>query len=256
MIEMSEAYASYYDLFYQDKDYGTESVFVADLLKRYGLPRGGNLLELGSGTGKHAECLARMGYSVCGVDLSPVMVSSAKLKSVDEVVNQLVFEVGDVRTVRINQMFDAVVSLFHVASYQTTNTDLMAMFRTAAVHLKKGGIFLFDCWYGPAVLTNRPEVRVKMMSDSTVDVRRTAVPVMLPNKNVVEVNYSVQVKQKKGGHLAEFSEKHEIRYLFSPEVELMLELAGFSQVFRHGWMTEEPTGLDSWAATFVSVKSS
>lgn len=72
------------------------------------------------------------------------------------------------------------------------------------------------------------------MSNATIDVFRTAEPVMFSNKNVVEVSYSVQVKQKKGGHLIEFSEKHEICYLFSPEVELMLELAGFSPVIRHG----------------------
>ena len=256
MIEIFDAYASYYDLLYQDKDYEAESVFVEGLLTKYGVPAGGNLLELGSGTGKHAECFARMGFSVHGVDLSPVMVSSANAKIADEVANQLYFEVGDVRNVRVNHIFDAVVSLFHVSSYQTTNADLMAMFKTAAIHLKQGGVFLFDCWYGPAVLSNRPEVRVKKMGNATVDVLRTAEPVMYPNENVVEVNYSVQVKQKKGDHLIEFSEKHEIRYLFSPEVELMLELAGFSPVIRHGWMTADPTGFDSWAATFVSVKSS
>ncbi len=79
---------------------------------------------------------------------------------------------------------------------------------------------------------------------------------MCSNKNVAEFNYSVQVKQKKGGQVIKFSEKHEICFLFLPEVKLMFELASVSPVIQHGWMTEEPTGFDSWAATLGSVKSS
>ncbi len=79
---------------------------------------------------------------------------------------------------------------------------------------------------------------------------------MFPNKNVVEVNYLVQVKLKKGCHVIGLCEKHEIRYLYSPEVALMLELPGFSPVIQHGWMTEDPISFDNWATTFVSVKSS
>ena len=44
---------------------------------------------------------------------------------------------------------DAVVSLFHVVSYQTTNGRVLDMFRNARDHLEPGGLFLFDVWYGP-----------------------------------------------------------------------------------------------------------
>ena len=36
-----------------------------------------------------------------------------------------------------------MISLFHVMSYQTTNADLLAVFATAAAHLRPGGLFLF-----------------------------------------------------------------------------------------------------------------
>jgi len=256
MSGVFDAYASYYDLLYQDKDYNAEATFVHNLLAKHGVPARGCLLELGCGTGKHADCFARLGYTILGVDMSPGMVTAANARKTADVAKQLQFEVGDVRDVRLDQLFDAVISLFHVASYQITNADLMAMFKTAATHLKPGGVILVDCWYGPAVLTDRPVVRVKRMSNATVEILRIAEPVMYPNENRVDVNYTVQVKQKEGGRLIELAEKHSIRYLFSPEVELMLELAGFSKVNRHGWMTENTTGFDSWTATFVGVKSS
>jgi ubiquinone/menaquinone biosynthesis C-methylase UbiE len=108
VTKISEAYASYYDLLYQDKNYVAESSFVEGLLKKYGLPTGSSLLELGSGTGRHAESFARMGYSVYGIDLSPAMVSSANSRKTDESGSQLHFEVGDVRNVRVSQKFDAI----------------------------------------------------------------------------------------------------------------------------------------------------
>ena len=37
-------------------------------------------------------------------------------------------------------------------SYQTSNDDLNATFASARANLKQGGVFIFDCWYGPALL--------------------------------------------------------------------------------------------------------
>src|SRR3546814_3756666 len=46
---------------------------------------------------------------------------------------------SDVRTARFDRTFDAVVSLFHVMSYQVTNSDLIETIRTASSHLAAGG---------------------------------------------------------------------------------------------------------------------
>ena len=58
---------------------------------------------------------------------------------------------------RLAGTFDAVIALFHVVSYQTTEHDLRATFATAARHLNPGGVLLFDVWHGPAVLAQQPE---------------------------------------------------------------------------------------------------
>ena len=76
MKEVFDSYARYYDLLYHDKDYAAESAYVASHLKRHS-PRAARILELGCGTGAHAEHLARLGYAVHGVDQSETMLARA-----------------------------------------------------------------------------------------------------------------------------------------------------------------------------------
>lgn len=254
MTKVFDAYAAYYDLLYQDKDYSAEVQFVHNLLKKHGVPVNSAILELGSGTGKHADGFARLGYSLFGVDMSPTMVDEANRRKSADVADRLDFTVGDVRDVRVGKSFDAVISLFHVASYQTSNDDLVAMFKTAVSHLKTGGIFLFDCWYGPAVLTDRPAMRIKRMHNDEIEVLRIAEPMMHANDNVVDVNYTVQVKRMGEERVSELHEKHRMRYLFVPEVEIMLGQTGMKMIECVEWLTGKAPGFDSWAATFVAVK--
>ena len=104
-----------------------------------------------------------------------------------EEAEHLTFASGDVLTVRTGATYDAVISLFHVISYHTINADLEAAFETAASQLTPGGLFLFDFWYGPAVLTQKPEVRVKHLEDEKIEMIRIAEPEMFPNENRVDV---------------------------------------------------------------------
>ena len=81
-----------------------------------------------------------MGYIVHGVDLSEAMLARAEERKAalpPEVAARLSFIYGDMRTVRTGETYDAVISLFHVMSYQTTNADLEAAFETATVHICK-----------------------------------------------------------------------------------------------------------------------
>ncbi|MFM6580781.1 MAG: class I SAM-dependent DNA methyltransferase, partial [Dolichospermum sp.] len=69
-------YSRYYDLLYQDKDYLAEAKFIHDLIQTHA-PSAKTILELGCGTGRHAELLANYGYQIHGVDRSLEMLNSA-----------------------------------------------------------------------------------------------------------------------------------------------------------------------------------
>jgi SAM-dependent methyltransferase len=254
-------YARYYDLLYKDKNYVGESEYIHGLIHR-SCPDAKTILELGSGTGKHALLLAQKGYRVQGVERSAEMLVQARALSQAQR-SQLtaaqhtppVFVEGDIRSVRVAQTFDVALSLFHVISYQTTNADLQQAFETARHHVKPGGLFIFDVWYGPTVLTDRPAVRVKHMADDQIEVTRIAEPVLHPNQNVVDVHYHVFIRNKATGTVNETHEKHAMRYLFTPEITLLLDQSGFSLLHQEEWLTARPPGCDTWGVCFVARRA-
>jgi SAM-dependent methyltransferase len=254
MSQIFDAYARYYDSLYRDKDYAGEAEYVASHIRKQA-PRTKRILELGCGTGAHAEHLANMGYAVHGVDMSEAMLARAEARKAalpSEVAARLSFSFGSVRTVRTNEIYDAVISLFHVMSYQITNDDLQATFATAKAHLNPGGLFLFDCWYGPAVLTNPPVVRVKRIEDSKIAVLRIAEPVMHYNENVVDVNYQVMITDMATGGLEQIRETHKMRYLFQPEITGHLVAHGFKLVQAEEWVSGKAPGNDTWSVCCVA----
>jgi len=258
------AYSQYYDLLYKDKDYLGEANYVRSLIQQHH-ESARAVLDLGCGTGRHALLLAESGYRMTGVDRSPEMLATAnaQLTSADAASAARLassgaapeFHPGDVRSVRLGRKFDVVVSLFHVMSYQTSNADLKAALLTAKAHLEPGGIFIFDCWYGPTVLSERPSARTRHLENDAISVTRQAEPVSHPNRNCVDVNYHVSITDKRSGAVEELRETHAMRYLFLPEVELLLEEAGLRLKDSAEFMSNKPLGFDTWTAVFVATRA-
>lgn len=247
-------YARYYDLLYRDKKYTDEVNYIVSLLQRYA-PESASILELGCGTGIHASLLAKAGYAVHGIDFSQEMLESAKARIasfIEDAAERLSFCQGDIRSYRTDRVFDVAVSLFHVISYQISEKDINAAIGTAKSHLKPGGIFVFDFWYGPAVLTDHPVVRVKRLEDDSIRVTRIAEPVMHPNENCVDVNYQVLIEDKATGIWERLEESHRMRYLFLPELDRMLDANGMTRLNAEEWMTGKELGFDTWGGCVVA----
>lgn len=245
-------YARYYDLLYQDKDYTAEAEYVADLIRKFHQSAKA-ILELGSGTGIHASLLAEKGFTVHGIERSQEMLarSLALTEKMTPGHGQLIFSPGDIREIRLNKRFDAVIALFHVISYQTTNEDVTAVFETARHHLKPGGVFIFDVWYGPAVLTERPSIRIKRMADGETEIMRIAEPALHINENMVDVNYHVLVRNLATSVVHELKETHSMRYFFKPEIDRIAAQAGFQCRHAEKWLSGEAIGCDTWGVCFV-----
>ena len=247
------AYARYYDLLYRDKDYRGETEFVEKIISKHTTnPR--RLLEMGCGTGVHAVMLAERGFDVVGIDLSDEMISAASQRVAllqPEIRQRLRFKTDDVRNAVLEGHFDAITSLFDVVSYQLTNDDLRQMFATVKTHLAPGGVFIFDCWYGPAVLIDRPVVRVKQLSDETTSVTRIAKPLLHPNLNRADIEYQLFIKDLRSGQVEEIMETHRMRYLFQPELDLLAEDVGLRIETAVAWMSGRKLDFSTWHACFV-----
>lgn len=234
-----DAYGRYYDLLYRDKDYAAEVAYIDDLLTRYSVT-GCDILEFGSGTGKHGRLLAERGYRVTGIERSAEMVAQATATE------GFCCQQGDICVVQLGKTFDAVLSLFHVVSYQVSNQAIRAVFMRAAEHLRSGGLFVFDVWYSPAVYAQRPEVRVKRMADSVVEITRIAEPVIHPNENSVDVHYTIFARDIATGACQTFVETHLMRHFSLPELDMLAVECGFERLSAEAFLTGDKPGEDTW----------
>jgi SAM-dependent methyltransferase len=231
-------YADQYDLLYSDKNYEAECDLIEEIFRRYSNGAIRTVLDLGCGTGNHAIPLASRGYRVTGVDLSPEMLAQAQRKaatnlpsaishSPSAICPQPTFLQGDVRTLDLGQTFDAVLMMFAVLGYQLTNEDVLAALRAVQRHLRQGGLFACDFWYGPAVLAIRPGDRVKVTPLSEGKLIRTASGRLDVLRHLCEIHYHLW--HLNGDRvLNETEEIHRMRFFFSLELEFAFAQAGLA----------------------------
>lgn len=243
-MKIFDAYAKYYDLLYRDKNYKEEAEYIEKFINKF-KPGAESILDLGCGTGRHDIILAQKGFAVTGIELSEKMTklagenkSGAKGKT--EFIN------GDIRNIRLEKKFDIIISLFHVINYQITNHDLSAAFRTVKEHLKPDGKFIFDFWYGPAVLSDRPLFKVRKMEDDECIIERTTEPVMNVNENYVEVNFKMNIEDLKNRSFQKIEETHRMRYLFLPEINYLLGELNMKIEHKEEWMSGKELSDKSW----------
>ena len=252
--DVFQKYSEYYDLLYKDKDYVGEADYMVRLVSA-AAPGARSLLEFGSGTGKHGRLLADRGYDVHGVERSEGMVAIARQAAAPKGKGSFASQQGDIRTVRVDRTFDVVLSLFHVVSYQTTNEDLKATFHNAARHLGPNGIFVFDVWHGPAVLTEQPTVRVKRVEDERTRLTRVAEPSIDTTASIVTVRYTMFAQSKADESVVSFDEEHFMRYLFPTEIDLLARDAGFTVERTEEFATSRAPSPHTWGVAYVLRKS-
>lgn len=222
------SYAAAYDALYRGKDYAGECDLLLDVLREAngrGLRR---ILDLGCGTGSHALILAQRGLEVIGVDRSAEMTEIARQRAAPLPPGRRPeFVTADIRDLRLDETFDAVLMMFAVLGYQRTNAEVLAALHTARAHLDEGGLFAFDVWYGPAVLNERPSERVKVAESASRKIIRVASGSLDARNHLCAVDYRLWTLD--GGRLVdEVAESHLVRYFFPLELELFLDVAGFS----------------------------
>lgn len=238
-------YSKYYNLLYQDKNYSEEVDYIDSLIRKYH-PKAVQLLDVGCGTGNHAKLMGLKGYNIHGIDLSEQMLEIAKSNQSD-----ISFEQGDIRHFKLDRRFDVITSLFHVMSYQTSNEDVVSSFKAVHNHLNKDGLFIFDFWYGPAVMLDLPSVRVKKMEDESLTVIRTAEPKIDLDKCIVNVHFDVNIFDKEHGRLDNLKEVHPMRFFFQNELLYFASQCGFEVLDFYAWLSVNEPSKDKWYAVAV-----
>jgi predicted TPR repeat methyltransferase len=241
-----DKYSFYYDLLYKNKDYASEAKYIDKIIKLHSANYD-TILELGSGTGTYGLILEKLDYNVYGIEKSSGMVTLAKEKNFQ-------CEEGNIVDFNLNKKYDNIISLFHVMSYITDNDDLIKAFKNISCHLNSGGLFIFDAWYLPAVISQKATPTLKKISNNEVDITRFAEPISKINENIIDVNFEILIKTKKRNTLDLIIEQHSMRYFSIPEIKLFSQLAGLEFLYAEEFLTSNSPSINTWGVTFVLKK--
>lgn len=164
--------AKYYDEIYEatGKDYHAEADKANKLIQRHKKTKRNTLLDVGCGTGVHANLLGKH-YQVEGLDLEPRMLAVARKNF-----PKIRFRQGNMVDFKIAQKFDIITCLFSAIGHVKTKAFLQKAIKNMSLHLLPGGVLLIEPWFAPeewhtgsiyTVTVNKPGLKIVRMSRSS-----------------------------------------------------------------------------------------
>jgi len=249
-------YSKYYETIYSDKEYIEEANFLYYLLSLWS-NNPNDILEFGSGTSKLSIILASKFDKITCVDSSETMIDIAKKnlsKVGKDISSKIKLQNCDIANLNLEKKFDLLISFFHVVCYFNSNEELKTFFEKASSHLSKNSLFIFDYWYGPAVLHQKPSNRNKVIPTNSGLIKRSCISDLNDNNSTVSVKYKINFVDSNDNLIEEIYETHNMRYLFLNEINMYADLYGF-EVLRHGsWFKNTPPNIDDWNAYSILRK--
>ncbi len=192
------------------------------------------ILDLPCGQGRHAIELARRGYDVTGVDLSPFLLKVAEERARADGIRLHWLE-GDMRHPIAGERFDVVLNLFTSLGYFADEADDRKVVDAAAAMLVPGGRFLLEVINGERLMARFQEREWFTVGQAAVverrsldrTARRMVVERTVTTPNDTEVNL------------------HAIRLYDGRDVSGIMRRAGFGRVDLYGDWSGEPLTPDS-----------
>jgi len=248
-LAFEQRYAQLYDTIYSAKDYAFEVGQVLEFARRYGV-EAETIVDYGCGTGSHARRFAERGVKVYGVDCNQHMLAAAREKTTG--LQNIEFLHDSERAVIPEASIDLFCLLFDVVSYIVENDALDRLLSYVVSRLKPHGLFVFDFWYGPSVLSLRPVNRWKEFEANGAKILRLTGAELDWNNSTVNVTHDIivtrenQIKDR-------FVDRHVMRFFFKKEINYLLETHGLEVVQFCTWQDpESPPTTNDWSALIVS----
>jgi SAM-dependent methyltransferase len=232
MTVFGAGYAGAYDALYGEKDYAAECDMIESLFAEFGANgNAGSLADFGCGTGNHVIPLAKRGLRVSGLDLSPGMLEQARAKAAQAgVSDRTSFTLGNVQDAGVpGAPFDAAIMMFAVLGYQRTDDEVLAGLTNVRRHVPAGAPFVFDVWYGPAVVADKPGARERAVDGPDGKLVRRTRSTLDEGRNLCTVHFELERFQG-GKSVQTVREDHVMRYFFPEELERFAQKTGFAPV--------------------------
>lgn len=187
------------------------------------------ILDLPCGQGRHAIELARRGYDVTGVDLSPFMLKVAEERARAEGV-RVRWLAGDMREAIADERFDVVLNLFTSLGYFADEADDRRVVDAAASMLAPGGRFVLEVINGERIMAQFQEREWFTVGQAAVVERRTLD--RASRRMVVERTVSTSNETEVSIHA--------LRLYDRSGIDAMLRAADFSRVDLYGDWSGDP----------------
>ena len=137
------ALAPFYDELMEDVDYDLWADFIEKAFTKNSVDKGSLVLDAGCGTGQMTLRLAKKGYDMIGVDISPEMLSIARERAERERISPL-FICRDMSDIELYGTVKAAISCLDSVNYLTKKGALESFFACMELYIEKGGLLIFD----------------------------------------------------------------------------------------------------------------
>jgi 2-polyprenyl-3-methyl-5-hydroxy-6-metoxy-1,4-benzoquinol methylase len=218
-------------------DEGTQSQ-VDFVVERLGLEPGARVLDVACGHGRHSLELARRGFRVTGVDLSPRSLELAREAAKGESLD-IEFVEHDARELDFDAEFDAAINLFtSVIGYFEDDADTQKVLNAVARALVPGGSFFVDTVNAFALGRRYQEATWDKLESGGVMLHRSSFD-LLKGRNEVTWTFI-----RADGSRSELTRS--LRIYAPPELARMFDAAGLTVVGSWGGFDGQELGFDTW----------
>ena len=192
------------------------------------------VLDLPCGQGRHSIELARRGYDVTGVDLSPFMLDVARTRAAAAGVQVRWLE-GDMRRPPGGESFDVILNLFTSFGYFADPADDQLVLTAGMAMLAAGGRFLLEVINGARVMNDFQSREWFTLGRAAVLELRTLD--RSSQRMVVERTVSIPPDEE--------TTVHALRLYTGEQLEAAMRSAGFGRVALYGDWDGGPPRPDS-----------
>jgi ubiquinone/menaquinone biosynthesis C-methylase UbiE len=134
--------AALYDHVMDHVEYDLWANYIISIFKRFDV-HGKRILELACGTGTLTADLARRGYDMTALDISPEMVGIAREKFADRYYSATLVA-ASMTDVPFAGPYDAIICLYDALNYLTLEADVVRTANEMSRLTAPGGIVVFD----------------------------------------------------------------------------------------------------------------
>lgn len=236
-------YPEYYELLYPDMNESIPSM-CKNMFSKYLNKSPNTILDMGCGTARDLNVLARAIPNCYGIDCLPNVIEYAK-----KIRSHLKLSVGNMTNTRLGMTFDSILCLGSAFMYALSNKEIDEALTTFAVHSKLGTLLIIGIINGAGFL-NGKNFKETIEHEVVLPIGKA--------KSIAQhsIDYRKQIMIRKRKWIVNDEEMYddycEYRLLFPMEIEHRLELHRFKVLDYYDNKNLVPTDLSGTALYIVA----